>query len=45
MIDYESRHNLRNPRDPLAWIEYRAGAVTLPDEVVRTSAHRALGAS
>lgn len=32
-IDYESRHNLQAAHDPLAWIEYRARADTLPDEM------------
>lgn len=32
-IDYESRHNLQDAHDPLAWIEYRARADTLPDEM------------
>lgn len=31
MIDYESRHNLQDFHDPLAWIEYRARPDTLPD--------------
>lgn len=32
-IDYESRDNLGEARDPLAWIEYRARVETLPDDM------------
>ena len=32
-IDYESRDNLHDSSDPLAWIEYRARSDTLPNDM------------
>lgn len=32
-IDYELRDNLQDSSDPLAWIEYRAGSETLPNDM------------